>query len=124
SPTTPPLINSINSVNPINPINSVNCSAHVTLQQCNNATPSAPILDFISSDESLDRYSEVISASGWKLDSYLRNPVFQNAHQYGDIIFTLGRALITEIRYSQIPHSEIRTPHLYQRIQFAVDANP
>src|SRR6266850_4108203 len=57
-----------------------------------------PCLDFISSDESLDRYDEIISASGWKLDNYQRNPVFQNAHQYGDVIFTLGRALITEVR--------------------------
>src|SRR5437867_191500 len=57
---------------------------------------SHPCLDFISSDEILDRYSEIISASGWKLTSYQRNPVCQNAHQYGDIIFT-GRALITEV---------------------------
>src|SRR6266404_3217763 len=56
------------------------------------------VLDFVSSDETLDRYSEIISASGWKLDSYHRNPVFQNAHQYGDVIFTFGKALITEIR--------------------------
>src|SRR5712675_3436130 len=55
-------------------------------------------LDFVSSDESLDRYNEIISPSGWKLENYQRNPVFQNAHQYGDILFTLGRALITEIR--------------------------
>src|SRR6266699_5528257 len=71
-------------------------------------------LDFISSDETLDRYSEIISASGWKLDSYQRNPVFQNAHQYGDVIFTLGRALATEVRGGK----------LYQRIQFATDVNP
>ena len=55
-------------------------------------------LDFISSDETLDRYGEIIQASGWKLSSYARNPVFQNAHQYGDVIFTLGRALVTEVR--------------------------
>src|SRR5882724_10533734 len=86
------------------------------------APDSQPVLDFISSDETLDRYDEIIQASGWKLSSYARNPVFQNAHQYGDIIFTLGRALITEIR-SSTPHSALRTPHLYQRIQFATDAN-
>jgi HK97 family phage prohead protease len=75
---------------------------------------SGPCLDFVSSDETIDRYSEVISASGWKLDSYLRNPVFQNAHQYGDIIFTLGRALVTEVRARK----------LFQRVQFATEANP
>jgi HK97 family phage prohead protease len=62
----------------------------------------------------LDRYKEVISADGWKLDHYQRNPVFQNAHQYGDIIFTLGKALCTEVREG----------HLFQRIEFATDANP
>jgi hypothetical protein len=82
-------------------------------------------LDFVSSDPTLDRYHEIISPAGWKLSTYQKNPVFQNAHQYGDIIFTLGRALITEIRQADsIPQSPIRTPHLYQRIQFAVDANP
>jgi len=52
--------------------------------------------------------------AGWKLSSYHRNPVFQNAHQYGDVIFTLGKALVTEIRAGK----------LYQRIQFATDINP
>src|SRR5262249_44438445 len=76
------------------------------------------ILDFIASDETLDRYHEIISASGWKLANYQRNPVFQNAHQYGDIIFTLGKALATEIRVG------VRGSHLFQRIQFATEANP
>src|SRR5207244_159787 len=49
----------------------------------------SPTLDFIASDETLDRYDEIISAAGWRLENYRRNPVFQNAHQYGDIIFTL-----------------------------------
>ena len=95
-------------------------------------------LDFISSDESLDRYNEIISASGWKLDNYQRNPVFQNAHQYGDIIFTLGKALTTEVRLvgggSPLPLGVgegfgVRAgapsgSHLFQRIQFATDVNP
>src|SRR5207247_1356476 len=71
-------------------------------------------LDFVSSDETLDRYDEIISAYGWKLDTYKKNPVFQNAHQYGDILFTLGKALVTEVRAGK----------LVQRIQFATDVNP
>jgi hypothetical protein len=105
-----------------------------------HASSSQPILDFIASDESLDRCDEVICASGWRLDSYRRNPVFQNAHQYGDIMFTLGKALITEVRSTECgvrnaegkkvmevrttPHSALPTPHLFQRIQFATDVNP
>src|SRR5262245_59794693 len=77
-----------------------------------HALPS--VLDFIASDETLDRYDEIISASGWQLANYRRNPVFQNAHQYGDVIFTLGKALITEVRNGR----------LFQRIEFATDVNP
>ena len=84
------------------------------------------ILDFVVSDESLDRFGEVITASGWRLDAYRRNPVFQNAHQYGDIVFTLGKALLTEVRGADpsAAHSRLRTPHLFQRIQFATEVNP
>ena len=55
----------------------------------------ADILHMRASDETLDRYQEVIVAAGWRLENYLRNPVIQNAHQYGDIIFTIGQALKT-----------------------------
>jgi Caudovirus prohead serine protease len=81
-----------------------------------NSTPA--ILDFISSDETLDRYDEIIVASGWRLENYRRNPVFQNSHQYGDILFTLGKALITEVR--TIAARQV----LFQRIEFAIEANP
>jgi hypothetical protein len=113
-----------------------------------NPQPSAagnsqPILDFIASDETMDRYDEVIVPSGWRLESYRRNPVFQNAHQYGDVLFTLGKALITEVRgggrrgleQAQEQKQERgagpsnldprpSTSYLFQRIQFATDVNP
>ena len=79
-----------------------------------NSNHPQPTLDFASSDETLDRYNEIIVASGWQLANYHQNPVFQNSHQYGDIIFTLGKATITEVRGST----------LFQRIQFATEANP
>ena len=72
------------------------------------------VLDFVASNESLDRYDEIVVAGGWALENYRRNPVFQNAHQYGDIIFTLGKALLTEVRGQS----------LYQRIEFATQVNP
>lgn len=80
------------------------------------AEPAAPpcTLDFTASNESLDRAGEIISARGWRLEQYRRNPVFQNAHQYGDILHTLGRAIITEVRGGA----------LFQRVQFAVEASP
>ena len=76
------------------------------------------VLDFISSTAAPDRFHEIIDPAGWKLDRYRRNPVFQNAHQYGDVVFTLGRALITEVR------TIAGCPALFQRIQFATEVNP
>jgi hypothetical protein len=73
-----------------------------------------PILDFIGSDDSLDRYDETIVASGWRLDNYQKNPVFQNSHKYGDVIFTLGKALETKVVNNA----------LVQRIEFATEVNP
>jgi phage head maturation protease len=76
------------------------------------------VLDFIASTATLDRYHEIIEPAGWRLDSYRRNPVFQNAHNYGDILFTLGRALSTEVRSVGAGQA------LCQRIQFATEVNP
>ena len=75
-------------------------------------------LDFIASTATLDRYHEVIEPAGWRLDTYRSNPVFQNAHNYGDIIFTLGKAVSTEVLTVGGGQA------LCQRIQFATDVNP
>jgi hypothetical protein len=83
-----------------------------------NGECSAAVLDFIASTATLDRYHEVIEPAGWRLESYRRNPVFQNAHNYGDILFTLGKALCTEVRMVN------GGPALFQRIQFATEVNP
>src|SRR5881394_642156 len=90
-----------------------------TLLQVETRSPSDPpltpvesdVLDFISSTATLDRYHEVIDPAGWRLDSYRRNPVFQNAHNYGDELFTLGRALSTDVRTVNGREA------LYQRIE-------
>ena len=52
------------------------------------------------------------------MESYRRNSVFQNAHNYGDILFTLGNALVTEVR------AVGERQALCQRIQFATEVNP
>jgi uncharacterized protein len=95
--------------------------ASPSLSQLPSVDP-GPVLDFIASTDSLDRYHEIIDPSGWRLDTYRRNPVFQNAHNYGDILFTLGKALITEVRTGADGPSA--NPYLFQRIQFATDVNP
>ncbi|MGH7971593.1 MAG: HK97 family phage prohead protease, partial [Limisphaerales bacterium] len=95
--------------------------AALTVQVCSDPASqpeSGPIIDFVASSEALDRYDEVIVPAGWRLDNYRRNPVFQNAHQYGDVLFTLGRALLTEVR------EVAGRMALFQRIEFAVEVNP
>lgn len=57
----------------------------------------ADLLHMRASDGTLDRYDEIIDPAGWQLDDYRRNPVIQNAHNYGDIIFTIGRAEKTAV---------------------------
>lgn len=82
------------------------------------AGSSSAELDFVASTATLDRYREVIEPAGWQLDAYRKNPVFQNAHNYGDVIFTLGKALLTEVRAVGDRQA------LCQRIQFATEVNP
>ena len=72
------------------------------------------VLTMKASDATLDRYDEVIEAAGWKLDSYLRNPVIQNSHQSDDILHTLGKAEKTWIEGGA----------LMQVWRFASAANP
>jgi hypothetical protein len=55
---------------------------------------------------------QALPAGSWT--PYRRNPVFQNAHNYGDILFTLGKALITDVR----PVTGRQA--LFQRIQLAM----
>src|SRR5438045_6522850 len=88
--------------------------AQLPVQVSVPADTAAPVVDIRVSDETLDRYGEIIIASGWRLENYRKNPVIQNAHQYGDIMFTIGRALRTEVVGSE----------LIQRWQFAVEVNP
>lgn len=80
--------------------------------------PETATLEFIASTATLDRYHEIIEPSGWRLEAYRKNPVFQNAHNYGDILFTLGKALVTEVRGVEGGQA------LCQRIQFATEVNP
>ena len=83
-----------------------------TPPDADNAPPNT--LDFRSSDQTLDRYDEILTVAGWRLDNYRKNPVVQNAHSYCSLADTIGKSLITEVRGD----------HLFQRIQFAVDENP
>ena len=94
-----------------------------------------PVIDFRSSDETLDRYKERITVAGWRLENYRKNPVVQNAHSYCSLSDTIGKSLITEIRGTPDSSGSERGlqsagtpdssgPYLFQRIMFAVEENP
>ena len=51
-----------------------------------------PVMEFIASDESLDRYSERVRADGWQLENFKANPVIPDCHDYSSITKILGRA--------------------------------
>ena len=40
------------------------------------------VLRFVGSDETPDRDNDIIEVAGWKVDDYLKNPVFLWAHSY------------------------------------------
>ena len=48
-------------------------------------------MSFIISTDDVDRHGDVIVAEGWRLDSYLANPVFLWAHDYARPV--IGRAV-------------------------------
>ena len=48
-------------------------------------------MSFIISTDDVDRHGDVIAAEGWRLDSYLANPVFLWAHDYARPV--IGRAV-------------------------------
>lgn len=55
-------------------------------------TGEAAVMDFIGSDNSIDRYNEVIQQDGWQLDAFKANPVIPDCHDYSSISKILGRA--------------------------------
>lgn len=73
----------------------------------------APVMDFIASDESLDRYNELIKLDGWQLDNFRANPVIPDCHDYSSIAKILGRAQSIEVKNGQ----------LVNRVEFCLD-NP
>lgn len=71
------------------------------------------VLEFVGSTEMPDRDNEVIKASAWQVDQYVKNPVVQWAHNYQDP--PIGKTL--SIRQSQgktIFQIEFALPEVYE----------
>jgi HK97 family phage prohead protease len=90
-------------------------SLGVRMPLATTAEPDAtlPEITFTASDSSLDRYNEIIEASGWQIANYQKNPVFQADHHYS-IQSTIGRATKVWVEGGK----------LKQTIRFAVGLNP
>lgn len=72
-----------------------------------------PILDFVATDETLDRYDEVIKLDGWQTERYLQNPVVPDCHCYHSIANILGRTISLSVADGK----------MFNRVEFALD-NP
>jgi len=65
-------------------------------------------LDVVASDETVDRYGDVISADGWDLRAFKRNPIFLWTHDYG---YPIGR----------VPDIKVVGKRLLASVQFAAE---
>lgn len=77
------------------------------------AAPGEHELDFIASDESIDRYQEVVKLDGWSLKNYLANPVVLDSHNYWSVGAILGKSTKLTIEDGKMRN----------RVKFALD-NP
>lgn len=71
-------------------------SLHFTAKQIEG---DLPIVSFIASDNSVDRYNEVILPTAWgDFKNFKRNPVITDCHNYSSVGFILGRAIRFEVK--------------------------
>ena len=80
----------------------------------------ASSLTFVASTEDEDRHGDIIFQGGWKLDAYLKNPVFLWAHHYSQPaigkavdVWTEPRRLLAAIRFAPTEFAQ-QIASLYQ----------
>lgn len=54
------------------------------------------VYEFVASDESVDRYGDVVRVSGWDLKNYRKNPIILFGHQHDNPVGTALRVWIEE----------------------------
>jgi HK97 family phage prohead protease len=57
--------------------------------------------EVIASDATEDRYGDIVEPGGWKLDNYLKNPVWLADHTYW-VEYLVGRALDTRVEKGRL----------------------
>ena len=60
------------------------------------------LVEYISSDASLDSYDESILASGWRFNMFQKNAPFVDSHNYYSIEHLLGRVTSARIENNQL----------------------
>jgi|GEM_PF-1267736 len=58
--------------------------------------------EYVASDETLDCYNEIVSASGWMFDIFEKNAPFPDSHDYSTIEKLLGRVISWRIEKGQL----------------------
>lgn len=51
------------------------------------------IVEYVASDETLDSYSEIIRADGWRFTHFVKNAPFVDSHDYSTVEKLLGKVL-------------------------------
>ena len=69
------------------------------------------IVEYIASDETIDSYSEVVMASGWRFDDFQKNAPFVDSHNYESIGSCLGKVIDFRVQGRQ----------LVETVQWAID---
>jgi hypothetical protein len=69
------------------------------------------IVEFVASDETMDKDREVIRCQGWRFDRMEKNAPFINSHRYGSIEDQLGKVI----------SGQVRDGKLVETVQYAID---
>ena len=70
--------------------------------KCSVTKTGTNTIQFIGSDNTVDRYNEVIDQKGWELENFRANPVIPDCHDYSSIAKILGRAVSVEVKNGQL----------------------
>ncbi len=77
------------------------------------------VIRFIASDESVDRDGDIVTAAGWRLENYLKNPVILYGHEYDKlpvakavnvIVDATAKQLIVDAQFPRVDDVSTGTP--------------
>jgi phage head maturation protease len=77
--------------------------------QIKKVDPSSGLVEAVVSDETVDRYDEVVLASAWEkhLKTYMKHPVLLSSHDYFSVIKQIGKAERVYIKDGAL-HADLR----------------